>query len=397
VGSAVACVTFALTLLVVGFKLSRPGAGRQSQALLYICGTGLCLSLSDLVNAPFSVRLIARLSATPNLDMLLGDSLKLIGVCLLAAFAGTLGERDRGWPARRMLTLAVVLASLVALFVAAHFISPSDDPDQLRAQPLAGAGYCAVLVGYPGWCLAGYVVLLHRTLRGSRPGSRRTGLRLFLLAAVVGLAWTAWGVDDVMDVLRDGGLSTGDDTISATLGAMTVSLAAAGVTLTAWAGHLRRPVRWYRDVRAHHKLAPLWAVLQAAQPQIALNRRRHRLGRAAAFARYRRVIEIRDAQLALRPYAPDEIAAWTRADDAATREAAVIAACLEAHTAGYRYRPSAVVPAHPVEPSLRSETEWLVGVAREFRHSVAVAAARERTRADLARRMISRPGAPAAS
>ena len=155
----------------------------------------------------------------------------------------------------------------------------------------------------------------------------------------------------------------------------------AGATVTAWFPALEFFSRQGRMWGAYWRLHPLWAVLSRAAPDVQLPPQpgtrfnaRYRL--------HRRVIEIRDAELALRPYWNREIAG--QAADAARSarlpadrrdavvEAAGIVTALDARTRG--------APAHhddtpadragPVlQNDLGAETARLILVSRAIRRS----------------------------
>jgi hypothetical protein len=165
----------------------------------------------------------------------------------------------------------------------------------------------------------------------------------------------------------------------------------AGVTVTAWFPAVAFGMLQWRMWSAWWRLRPLWAALVRAVPDVRLPPQpgtrfnaRYRL--------HRRVIEIRDGELALRPHLDGQVAGET-ADAArsaglpadrrdATVEAAVIVAALAARQDG--------VPAHPggtpAEPAARAprndldaEIARLVLVSREIRRS------------PLVRRLAARP------
>jgi hypothetical protein len=142
-------------------------------------------------------------------------------------------------------------------------------------------------------------------------------------------------------------------------------------------------LRWGRQWRSYRQLHPLWSALRLAVPQIALappRGTRHHIG----FRLYRRVIEIRDGELALRPYRDPTVA------DAATAAAAeagltgdalntvvqatILATALQAKHAGQRARhniacTSALSVPGPDPHTLHCETAWLLQLSRAFGHS----------------------------
>ena len=93
---------------------------------------------------------------------------------------------------------------------------------------------------------------------------------------------------------------------------------------------------------------------------------------------HRAVVEIREAVLALRPYADPQLAAAARKvarpagltgdQIAAAVEAAVLAAVLRAKASGTPALPTGAVPGwqHIPGPDLHSEAAWLVQVAQAF-------------------------------
>ena len=143
----------------------------------------------------------------------------------------------------------------------------------------------------------------------------------------------------------------------------------------------RRAWRWY----AYWRLYPLWAVLRRAIPEIVLPPD-PTMRRSIRYRLYRRVIEIRDAQLALRPYAEPErvarAAAAARscgmAEEAVATvvEAAAVVtsvrsrfrgcpACAEALPAGY---PGAAPCSEPCA-DVGAEAARLITVSRAIRRS----------------------------
>jgi hypothetical protein len=128
--------------------------------------------------------------------------------------------------------------------------------------------------------------------------------------------------------------------------------------------------------RAFRRLAPLRSVLCAAVPEVAsaLPDAQYR----ARFRLYRRVIEIRDATLALGPYRDPEVASAAARDArvagckgselTAVVEAAVLAAAIRAWDTGRPVPQPAGRPgrAPALSLDLRSEADWLVVVSRAF-------------------------------
>ncbi|MEU3776936.1 MAB_1171c family putative transporter [Streptomyces sp. NPDC032472] len=178
------------------------------------------------------------------------------------------------------------------------------------------------------------------------------------------------------------------------VGLATLILVICGMTLTAWGDRITAPLRRLRSHRDLRRTAPLWAALYAVRPEIALEPPVGLSG-DPEFALYRRVIEIRDGQLALPVHLHPRVPEWAadacraaRLDErrtAATIEAAVLTAALEAAAAGRRY-PYPATPGHAppaTPPDLHTESSRLTLVADAFIHCPIVAGIRRRVRADL--------------
>lgn len=260
--------------------------------------------------------------------------------------------------------------------------------------------------------------MLTRQARQVAGNLLRTGLWLMTLAAGVGVLWSAWTLDDVRDVLLHAQQKGGEDSVSDVIGLICASLTVSGATVTVWGGtrwgaRITAPVRWWRARRRYTALGPLWEALHGAMPQIALGEgtdgRRPAL-RDAEFALYRRIIEIRDGQLALRPYVGAQVVAWVAEEvravgpagqvDGAEVEAATLAAALAAARAGQRCRSATVtgVPQPVPGPgTVDAEAEWLIRVAAAFDGCPAVAAVRRRAVRALAQEGTGgAPGVPSA-
>jgi hypothetical protein len=177
--------------------------------------------------------------------------------------------------------------------------------------------------------------------------------------------------------------------IAAAQAAAVISIVA-GTTASAWYPPLSRLARQAWLWSAYWQLRPLWAALRQVIPEVTLPRPpgmrlniRYRVDR--------RVIEIRDAELALRAYSPPEVpgraetaarcAGLDAGEAVAVAEAAVIITALAARRDGQPPRldgtPGKVTGTLPGN-DLRAEAAMLILVARAFRCSPIVARIAER-------------------
>jgi hypothetical protein len=160
------------------------------------------------------------------------------------------------------------------------------------------------------------------------------------------------------------------------LAGLGVTVGAVGATLPKLGPRLDRLV-------ACHRLHPLWLALYRANPDVVLDPPRLMwIDRwkpwGVDLRLYRRIIEIRDSRLALRPYMDPALAARIRSEAErggatgeeldASVEAAVLAAAIDAKLSGGCRRPAEVTPVDDPNPGhdLAAETAWFTRVAEAF-------------------------------
>jgi hypothetical protein len=407
-----------LFLLLAAQRAAAARTQPDDQAQRLAAGFALCMGFALVALAPATLAALGRLSGDSDPALLLGDSLKTVAVSLLVLL--TLGLRARGEPEarprlrrriRRHTAVALAVPVLLAvLFHTAHIRPHGDSLVVHGSGRWLLAGYNTLFAGYTVCCLAVLVALLARQTRRAEAGLLRTGLRLMTAAAGVGVVWALWAVDDIADLLLRGSQGGGEDTPSNVLAAVCAALTVSGATVTVWGAtrwgvRITAPVRWVRARRSYQALEPLWSALASAVPGIALAPEPDRRPplRTAEFALYRRIIEIRDGQLALRPYLQPQLPEWLAAvtpgagggrppggepvgaePSGAELEAAALAAALEARSCGRPVVGSAAAGPgwlpQPVTGTVAAEAAWLVQVAAAFAGSWLVAEVRRRAR-----------------
>ncbi|MDF5757912.1 MAB_1171c family putative transporter [Spongiactinospora sp. TRM90649] len=270
------------------------------------------LAASATLGTPAVYSLVAELSGVPNLARLLGHAGMLLVAWGAYAFfrlmsdpapvAGTLGVRYAGG-------LFAALAVMAALFAAAP--TPVDDvrfAARYAAAPWVLEYWLALLVAvvpaFWGVILRGWrcsVLAASATLR--------LGLRLVIVGALCAKLYV------LHKAVFFGAARFGLDyppepraALDALLPLFAHVLVLLGATLPGWGPRLRVPqaLEWLDRYRAYRELRPLWLALYRAVPEIALV---PPVSAAADLSPadlrlrlYRRVIEIRDARLALSPY-----------------------------------------------------------------------------------------------
>jgi hypothetical protein len=377
--------------------------GRRSDPILrhgYLFGALLGTALA--LTAPLSARPAAHVLPNLSLLVLAADQLKVVAVGALATSAyWTLPEPVARRSARRQGSLtALVCAGEIAAFLMAGPTRSGDTVSVTEAGRGALVVYIVLFTLHCTWCLVVFGTLMVRAAGYAGRGVLRLGLLLMAAAAVAGLVWTSDNLNDIATVLAHGSEDGAESTLSAVAAVVCVSLGFSGGTASAWAGPLGRRIERRRARRDCVRLAPLWEAVTAALPAVELRPRTGPAARDAGsvpsdalFARYRRVIEIRDGQLALSPYVHPQVPEWVAlatahlagAEREATAEAAFLAAALEAAAAGRRFPEGpgmdTVLPMQA--QGVAGEVARLVGVAAAFRSAPAVAAVRDRLRAEL--------------
>lgn len=360
------------------------------RAALY--GFLICEGLAMALLATATSNLLVRLGVGALAVVLAGEIVRTVAVSFLMQIGRSMlrppGARRPRSALSVVATALLVQAAMIGTFLAAR---PRTGRDWSMAVDGVGrvllSAHDAVFAVYCIWALSGIARGLRRESLRVGPGALRLGTRLMLAAACVGILWAAWTGDDIADVLRSGTQDGSEDTVSNVLGAVCASLVVAGATVTRWGDASAAPLRWYRAYRAYSALGPLWEALHEQIPQIALAERRRRLGAVmppnTAFALYRRVIEIHDGRLALRPYTPGPAAIAAligaeppespslggAADEEALIEAASIAAALANFRSGRRVdRAQDALPVGESRDggSVDDEAAWLVRVSKAF-------------------------------
>ena len=323
---------------------------------------------------PSSPRIAAALGIGGTTLMLLAGAARIAAMSFLMFVACALDRR----PVRGLPVVAALLAQAATalLFVGAR---PRLTSDGSVLVPGTGrwllAAHDLLFAGYAEWAIGLMIGALAREARRLTPGPATYGTRLMLAACWVGVGWTAWTVDDVVDVLRTGVQNGSEDLVSNLFGIVCAGLVVAACVLARWHEIASAPRRWTSRYLTYRRLTPLWKALTAEMPQIVLDHHGPPIGARHAiagleFALYRRVIEIHDGRLALRPYLPERDT--SRQDGASTPriEAAAIAAALNNLRLGHQ--PKALPLDQDPYPSddclgrVHTEAVWLAQVSTAF-------------------------------
>ncbi|MFG1918328.1 MAB_1171c family putative transporter [Micromonospora sp. NPDC048898] len=217
-----------------------------------------------------------------------------------------------------------------------------------------------------------------------RPWLRR-GLRITAVGAAFALLYSTNKIVYLIAYWA-GHQPTGERQIAAVLVTIGALLITTGLTMPAWGPTLKISRRW-EDFHSYRRLEPLWSDLIAALPELELDPALRRTLAALGdidYALTRRVAEIRDGRLALRPYTDvgvtalaeqfAERAALTTEERQAAVEAAHLACALRRHGAGLVAAvPQPADELHRPDGGYAGEVAWLTLVTDAYARSPVVA------------------------
>lgn len=340
--------------------------------------------------APPVYRGVYRVSGVPNLAELAGHGLVLVSAnqarTLLLYLEG--GEIQAGQVQWRRGLLAFTAAGMTVTFWLAPVDqdAPGSFTRQYASAPWVAEYWLLFLLNLCGTLLAMARQCWQLAQLSERVPLRR-GLQLISAGGVLGAAYFLhWG--GYLLIRRRGG----ELPLPARVAARTTAIAAvssvvAGSVLPAISpalteGRFLTALRRYTALR---RLFPLWQSVCSAVPEIALDAPTDAWSDARdvhdlEHRHYRRVIEIRDGWLALRPFMSADSRERARESAAragivgdqlqATVEAAELAAAIQRKRAGAcaESKVASLVP--PESRDLAEESAWLEQVSREFRSPI---------------------------
>ncbi|MBV9278925.1 MAG: hypothetical protein JOZ41_02480 [Chloroflexi bacterium] len=384
-----------------------PGLLRQPEdrAQRACCSTLFCFALGMTVLIPPITAWLDRLTGVANLARLLGNGLGLVAAWQAQTFMAHLNqpeERVRArvrWAGWLLLLALAVMASLFALAPVKR--EASDFWRQYRGAPYMPV-YRIVFLTYLGGAFAYAAHLARRNARIADSPSLIVGLRLATAGGVFGLIYAVEALLVVSAPFGLGGFLPYANAVGQVFIALAATCTVVGLTMPKWGPRARIPelYGWYRLRRAYRRLYPLWAVLYRAVPAIALLPPRRLWADALAtrdlrFRLYRRVVEIRDGFLALRPYVDPTVADRARElceeaglppeEAQAVVEAASLKAALDARRRGER--PINAAPSifgMTGGTDIAGDVAMLERVARCYARSAIVRAAAASNRQDAA-------------
>lgn len=273
------------------------------------------LTLSMTLRLPGVMHALDERAGVNNLSTLVKHCLGMIAAGAVVDFVVAVARPETGRRLRvRHYVALTAMAVMAVLFV---FFVPR--PREVTDFSMENTGngwataYYLVFVVYLGIAMATATRLFWGSARHASARWLRTGVRLMGIGTAVGVLYTLLRFGYMTSRLAGLTDSTGDvpvDNATDALKYMAIGFILVGSSIPAFG------VAWrtVQDGRNHRQLQPLWQDLTAVTPDIVLGAG---LLRSPRLRLYRRVIEIRDASLALDAYAGEDIR--ERAQSAARR------------------------------------------------------------------------------
>ncbi|PGH49741.1 MAB_1171c family putative transporter [Streptomyces sp. Ru87] len=381
----------AVVLLLAALYWARRRRGPRPAGTWAMCAL---LASFALAFASYAPALTATMeAAVPHVARLFSNSFTLAAATSVLAFLFQMNlgpDEARRRVRRRLVFLASAISGMTLFFV----LEQSND-----GSPQMYALYMLIYISYLGATVKDFLQQTWTQAKSARRRSQRIGLRITVAGCLFALLYVAYKVVKVatlgvgLDLWPDHercstAVTPATCAFSVTAPVLAVLLITVGLTLPAVTWPIRQFLRhrWEKD--SLDALKELWSEMTRATPAIVLPTDAGQ--EETNFLLHRRVVEINDGILALRPYrSPAVQEAATEAvaalDDrtapctkAAIVEAAVLSSAVLAKTSGGPTF-SAPAPSPPGtesrDDSLRAETEWLLQVAQAYGSDVVRAAA----------------------
>lgn len=367
--SAVFLTAAALTFSGAAYQALMLRSQRASRSAVAIAATWFALGLALALRAPMIATPINNTAHVPHLNVLTGNSLTLIAVCneltVLAYITEPADRRGRRKSRLRLGVLAGALSCMTGLFVWSLAASSADFLEYRSVQSLA---YILIYVSYLAAGMTYACRLCVRYFPRISCRYLRLSLGLIALGSALGILYCAvYGYNTVATFTQLTQL--GPPIVTSTLlPSIACVLLVIGLTSGGWGPCLSKVRERLADYRSYRKLGPLWRALAEVAPEAILAQ-----GMASMTIgqkRYRRIIEIQDMLLILRPYRsptlPTDVAATSGESSlavAATAEAMVIDRAIRARREGRL--PAGGPNAIPAQlgTGLAAESDWLEAVS----------------------------------
>jgi hypothetical protein len=363
-----------LALIALAYKIPPLLRDPRSPTRRVLVAMLACLVWAPAANTPFIYVRIDALTGVPNLARLIAHY-GIVGFAVsvqILLLHWTVEHPPRRSTWLRLLAVAATVVAMAVFFVLAPLdVSLTSEFTSRYGDAPYMAEYMLVYLGYFLIALVDILRLAWRFAGLTRQRFLRVGLRLVSYGAVFGLAYCL--EKGFYIAARNAGYDPipahAQEQMSPLLTGPGCVLMLIGFTIPSWGPRLALVHRF----QTYRGLYPLWRLLYEVTPEIALDPGQVRRGavRDIDYRLVRRVVEIRDGWLALRPYFDARVAAArTGAPDEEVLAAVLVAA------AGAKARGEVPAETYRADPQggedIAQETAHLLRIARRVRRPDAV-------------------------
>lgn len=368
----VAAILIGVLVLVRAPGTLRSGTAASRRLL----GALAALTMGIAAMSPQVEKALARDRSVEHLNQPFARTAIILAVLLgHASLSDAVGGADRRAVRRSSIGAAIAVLLVLMLFSLSPGRPRVPYGDDAATDPLAGA-LVLVFIAYVSW-VAAQILQTARHHANQQAGPARTTLRWIAVGTVLGLTYSVIKSAQVITLMLDRPLPTGLASLAqvfAAAGALCVAAGAAGLALRQNLGAVRR---WGEMYVANRRLYRLWSdlhgVTETWQPSpppgtawhdaLRLRGQHQRL--------YRRLIDLRDAWMRLRPYFDTDVIDRFRGQEPSTAptehcgSAALLRQALQLHAAGQEpARPW--TPPTPATATADDELRWWLGVAAHW-------------------------------
>ncbi|MFJ6943340.1 MAB_1171c family putative transporter [Streptomyces wuyuanensis] len=375
----------AVVLLLAALYWARRRRGPRPAGTWAMCALLTAFALAFVSYAPALTT--AMETVVPHVARLFSNSFTLAAATSVLAFLFQMNlepDEARRRIRRRLVFLVTAVSAMVMFFALEQW---NDGSPQMYAL------YMLIYISYLGVTVRDFLQQTWTQAKSARRRSQRIGLRITVAGCLLAMLYIAYKVVKVaplsigMQLVAERPRCSSPVTpatcaFSVTAPALAVLLITIGLTLPAAMWPIRQLLRHRWEARSVEALKELWSEMSRATPEIVLPTEAGR--DETDFLLHRRVIEINDGILALRPYrsvavqqaATEAVAALDGNASPSTRaaivEAAVLSSAVLAKTSGGQACSVQAPPAPGTNTradDLWAETEWLLQVARAYADS----------------------------
>lgn len=371
---------------LVGLRKARHDPMRRA-----VCATVFSCAAILTASAPDTIGAVNEVTGVPNLAFVVNFSLVIVlaaSVRVLIVYWQEPNDRATTIAKRWIAGYCVVVLGMAGLFwLGSAPVERRTDFETYYATTPYIAQFVLLYLGAQALAMVSVIRGCVRWARLTDDPWLRRGLHLITFGSVCGLGVS--GLRGLAMAARwcDGNWDALNTRASVACAMAGLTFGAIGFALPAWADLHAHARSWLSTYRSHRALYPLWDALRTSVPSIVLPARIPWWNPHLRLTR--RLAEINDGRLALRPSADQRVARraldlgraadLSPSDLAATVEAALLKGALAARQSG---TPTPDVGAPPPDPLLASEApadlgelEWLTRVSRAFTDSPVVAQA----------------------